>query len=83
MLLTSWLWGLGTTVFIKDEKLVSKVKREDVIENDSASFYFACANPSILGSAGERWRRDMRVIHPWIVLARGPPHPRACARARP
>ena len=79
VLLTSWLWGLGTTVFIKDENLVSKIKCEDVIENDSAPFYFACANPSILGSAGERWRSDMRVIHPWIVSHVGP---RILERAR-
>ena len=79
VMLTSWLWGLGTTVFIKDENLVSKLKREDVIKNDSAPFYFACANPSILSSAGETWRRDMRVIHPWIVSYVGP---RILERAR-
>ena len=90
VLLTSWLWGLGTTVFVRDRALVSKLGREDVVGDDSASYYFACANPSVLGSAGERWRRDMRVIHPWIVSyvgprilerarAAGPPPPAACA----
>ena len=72
VLLESWLWGFKPIVLVKDQAHISKLKREDVIKDDYAPYYFACANHSILGSAGETWRRDMKVVHPWIVSYVGP-----------
>ena len=58
-------------MFIKDENLVSKVKREDVIENDSAPYYFAPIRHP--GSC----RRNVAPRHARARLARGPPRARA------
>jgi hypothetical protein len=70
--LSHLLWGFKTTVLVKAQDSIAQLRREDVIDDDSSPYYFACANHSILGSAGETWRRDMRVVHPWIISYVGP-----------